>query len=148
VSATGAGASSLQGTVELTITARPENLAIARLALAGVAASAGASREVVADLKLAVTEACTNAILHGYGGSGANDDIIIRYTVGEGTLSIEVEDRGSGFEPGRSSSGAASNGNGLGMGLMIIRMVTDDLSVTSASTGSRIVFRKQFASEL
>jgi serine/threonine-protein kinase RsbW len=147
MSATRAGRSGRQDTVELTIAARPENLAIARLALAGVAASAGASREVVADLKLAVTEACTNAILHGYGGSGAKDDIVIRYTVGEGTLSIEVEDRGAGFEPGHSPSPAASNGNGLGMGLMIIRMITDDLSVTSASTGSRIVFRKQFSPE-
>jgi len=133
-------------TVELTINARPENLAIARLALAGIAATAGASREVIADLKLAVTEACTNAIQHAYRGCGAKDDIVIRYTVGEGTLSIEVEDQGSGFEPGAAARGAASsNGQGLGMGLMIIRMITDELSVTSASSGSRVLFRKRFS---
>jgi serine/threonine-protein kinase RsbW len=148
MSATDAETSGRQDTVELTIAARPENLAIARLALAGVAATAGASREVVADLKLAVTEACTNAIQHGYGGGGPNDDIVIRYTVGDGALSVEVEDRGSGFEPGRPSSSAASNGHGLGMGLMIIRMITDELSVTSADSGSRILFRKSFSPEL
>jgi len=134
-------------TVELTINARPENLAIARLALAGVAATVGASREVIADLKLAVTEACTNAIQHAYRGSGADDDIVIRYTVGAGDLSIEVEDQGSGFEPGDASSAAASNGHGLGMGLMIIGILSDELSVTSTSSGSRILFRKRFAAE-
>ena len=42
-------------TVELTLDARPQNLALIRLALAGVAANAGAPREIVSDLKLAVT---------------------------------------------------------------------------------------------
>ncbi len=120
-------------TVELTISARPENLAIARLALAGVAATAGASREVVADMKLAVTEACTNAIQHAY-GSGGDGDILVRYTVGEGTLSIEVEDRGAGFEPGAPSTNVERNGEGHGgMGLMIIRMLTDELSIKMGS---------------
>ena len=85
-------------TVELRLDARAENLALARLALAGVAANAGASREVVSDLKLAVTEACTNVIQHAY-PDGENGEIVVRYTVAEGELAIEVEDTGVGFEP-------------------------------------------------
>ena len=60
------------GTVVLRMAPRPENLALARLALAGVGTVAGAGESDIADLKLAVTEACTNAILHAYsdGASG------------------------------------------------------------------------------
>ena len=57
--------------VELRIAARAENVALARLALSGVAAAAGAPPGVVADLKLAVSEACTNAVQHAYAGEAA-----------------------------------------------------------------------------
>ena len=60
-------------TIELRIPAQPENLALARLALAGVGAVAGAREDVIADLKVAVTEACTNAIQHAYPGRSRLD---------------------------------------------------------------------------
>jgi serine/threonine-protein kinase RsbW len=136
-------------TVELTISARAENLAIARLALAGVAAAGGASRDVVADLKLAVTEACTNSIQHGYGGDAAENEILVRYTVGEGALGIVVEDQGRGFEPGDPSTNVVQNGQGHGgMGLMIIEMLTDELSVETTPAGTRIAFVKYFSPEI
>jgi serine/threonine-protein kinase RsbW len=129
-------------TIELTLDARAENLALTRLALAGVATNAGASREVVSDLKLAVTEACTNVVQHAYGESGQGT-IVVRFTVELGRLSIEVEDSGSGFEPGSLPTGADRNGGGNG--LMIIRALTDELSVTSAGTGTRVAFVKRFS---
>ena len=84
----------------LTLDARPGNLALTRLALAGVATNAGAPREVVSDLKLAVTEACTNVIQHAYGVGDGVGTIVVRYSSEPGMISIEVEDSGSGFEPG------------------------------------------------
>ncbi|HEY7691851.1 MAG TPA: ATP-binding protein [Gaiellaceae bacterium] len=131
--------------VELVLDARPENLALARLALAGVAATAGAPREVVSDLKLAVTEACTNAIQHAYGGGAGAGRIVVRYRVEPGRLSIEVEDSGPGFELG--SPAAVGDRNGGGNGLMIMRVLTDELSVTSAGTGTRVAFVKRFSPE-
>jgi serine/threonine-protein kinase RsbW len=134
-------------TVELRLDARAENLALTRLALAGVAANAGAPREVVSDLKLAVTEACTNVIKHAYGEPPTGGEIIVRYTVQPGMLSIEVEDAGSGFDSG-SSHRADRNGDGEnGMGLMIIRVLTDELSVTSTGSGTRVAFVKRFSPE-
>ena len=56
-------------TVELRIAARAENVALARLTLSGVASAAGVPPDVVADLKLAVSEACTNAVQHAYAGA-------------------------------------------------------------------------------
>jgi serine/threonine-protein kinase RsbW len=130
--------------VELRLDARAENLALTRLALAGIAANARASREIVSDLKLAVTEACTNVIQHAYGSAAGSGEIVVRYTVEPGMLSIEVEDTGSGFDVDAS---AATDRNGGGNGLLIIRALTDELSVTSTGSGTRVVFAKRFSPE-
>jgi serine/threonine-protein kinase RsbW len=130
-------------TVELHLDARPENLALTRLALAGMAANAGASREAVSDLKLAVTEACTNVIKHAYGDSTETGTMVVRYTLGEGTLAIEVEDSGSGLEPAAAPDGAAYNGGTQGMGLTIIRILTDELTIESTGSGTRVAFVKR-----
>ena len=101
-------------TIELRLPPHPENLALARLALTGVAGVAGVSEPALADLKLAVTEACTNAILHGY-ASGAPGELVVRYRLATGRLEIEVEDDGAGFDPDdpgaqRASCRGAGNG--------------------------------------
>ena len=133
-------------TIELTIEARAENLAIVRLALAGVTATTSATREDVGDLKLAVTEACSNAIQHAYPGPAGDNQIRVRYSVGEETLLVEVEDQGRGFERGSPSVNVERNGHGLGgMGLTIIELLTDELTITSSSSGTRIVFVKRFS---
>lgn len=135
-------------TLELTLDARPQNLALIRLALAGMATNAGAPREVVSDLKLAVTEACTNVIQHAYGGDFTAGEILVRYTAEPGKLAIEVVDTGSGFE--LDTVGAhPQNGSdgGHGNGLMIIRVLTDELSVASTGSGTRIAFVKRFSPE-
>jgi serine/threonine-protein kinase RsbW len=134
-------------TVELTLDARAENLALTRLALAGVAANAGASREIVADLKLAVTEACTNVIKHAYPRAGEPGRIVVRYTAEPGMLSIEVEDFGSGFAYGAPPPAPDQNGGGHGMGLMIIRVLTDELDISSTSSGTRLMLVKRFTPE-
>jgi serine/threonine-protein kinase RsbW len=132
-------------TLELTLDARPQNLALIRLALAGVAANGGAPREVVSDLKLAVTEACTNVIQHAYGGDATAGEIVVRYTVERGLVVVEVEDTGSGFE--LDAPAAVEDRNGGGNGLMIIRVLTDELSVSSAGSGTRVAFAKRFSPE-
>jgi serine/threonine-protein kinase RsbW len=127
-------------TVELRLPPHPENLALARLALTGVAGVAGLSEATLADLKLAVTEACTNAILHGRSGDGTGG-LVVRYRLATGRIEIEVEDDGAGFDP--DDPGAReTEPSGQGMGLLIIRSTTDELEIESDSTGSRISFTK------
>ncbi len=127
-------------TVELRLPPVAENLSLARLALTGIAGMAGVSEPTLADLKLAVTEACTNAILHAYGG-GAPGELVVRYRVATGRLEIEVEDDGPGFDPFDPGAGESPS-ESQGMGLAIIRTTTDELTVESDSTGSRIAFAK------
>jgi serine/threonine-protein kinase RsbW len=124
-------------TVELRMAPHPENLALARLALTGVGAVAGATDAAVAELKLAVTEACTNAILHGY-SRAPSGELVVRYHVGTAAIEVEVEDDGDGFDP--KDPAADSDGEGQGMGLMIIRAITNDVQIESDGSGSRISF--------
>ncbi len=139
--------------VELRVAARPENVALARLALNGVATAAGAPPAVVADLKLAVSEACANAVQHAYAGAPAEGErqVTIRFAVRARQLVVEVEDDGSGFQASTRGSwqeddfeGRHTDGLGLGMGLTIVRSVTDELEIESGVRGSRVVFSKEF----
>jgi serine/threonine-protein kinase RsbW len=132
--------------VELTIKARPENLVLARLALAGVSAVASVPAELIADLKLAVTEACTNAIEHAYLDSPEDQEITIRYRLAADALEVEVEDNGVGFSPEGLSMVRESNGSPDGMGLILVRALTDELDVASTGSGSRVSFRRRFGS--
>jgi serine/threonine-protein kinase RsbW len=129
------------GAVVLTMSPRPENLALARLALSGVGAVAGAGEGDVADLKLAITEACTNAILHAYEHE-AGGRLVVRYRVDSRQIEVEVEDDGAGFDPD-DPAGREAGAGGEGMGLMIIRSLTDSLRIESDESGSRISFTKK-----
>ncbi len=128
-------------TVVLTMAPRPENLALARLALAGIGGVAGAGDADVADLKLAVTEACTNSILHAYSDESGGE-LVVRYRIGSSGVEIEVEDDGTGFDPSDPIV-EESEREGQGMGLMIIRSLTDSIEIESDESGSRISFAKK-----
>lgn len=132
-------------TVELRISARPENLVLARLALAGVGASVAAPPNLLAEFKLAVTEACTNAIQHAYPGSGVEEEIVVRYTARPGHLAVEVEDFGGGFEPDPDAPGGRPSEDDGGLGLLIIRELADEVVVESRESGTRVSFGRDFS---
>ena len=127
------------GTVELRFPPYPEHLALARLALTGVAAAGGAADELLADLKLAVTEACTNVIQHAYpDGESESSQVLVRFTLEPNEITVEVEDGGVGFDvAGRAQTGG-SGAPGGGMGIWIISALIDDLEIESSAQGSRI----------
>jgi anti-sigma regulatory factor (Ser/Thr protein kinase) len=64
--ATTANGTALGRTVRLTIPAKPEYITLSRLALAGLSRVRDFSDETLADLKLALTEACSNSVRHAY----------------------------------------------------------------------------------
>ena len=132
-------------TVELRMDARPENLVLARLALAGVAARTRLPEDVVADLKLAVTEACTNAIEHAYAGDPDDNEILVRFELGDDALSVDVQDWGVGFDEESVPPPTAELRDHAGVGLMLIRSLTDELTIESGGTGSIVSFAKRFS---
>lgn len=82
--------------VHLTIPAKPDYVGIARLTISGIANRMGFSYDDIEDLKLAVSEACTNAVDHAYcGGEG---EIFVSCNIYVDRLQIEVIDRGNSFD--------------------------------------------------
>ena len=133
------------GTVSLTIPAKPEFLAFCRLVLTGLAQVQTLEAEELSDLKLAVTEACTNAITHAYDEAGGT--IVVRYHLDVDHVDLEIEDHGRGFEDGLQPQ--LSDGlHESGMGLAIIRSVTDSFEVAPGAdgVGSRVRLRKRLGS--
>src|SRR5690348_9259656 len=64
--------------IRLTIPAKPEYITLGRLALTGIARlrTEPLSQEVLGDLKLALTEACTNSVRHAYGEHAGHVEIV------------------------------------------------------------------------
>lgn len=82
--------------VELVFDSRSVNEGFARVAVAAFLTQLNPTLEEVADVKTAVSEAVTNAIIHGY--EKEVEKIWIRCKLLEQTLYIEVEDKGRGIE--------------------------------------------------
>ena len=130
--------------VRLTIPAKPEYITLCRLALTGISRFRDFSEETLSDLKLAITEACSNSVRHAYAeGDGA---VEIRYELHDDRLVIEVADDGEGFDPG-TASGADDDLAEGGLGIAIIRSVADELEIGTRSDGrgSRLRFVKNLA---
>ena len=129
-----------RGVVSLSIPAKAEYIALCRLALAGLAQVRALAPETLADLKVALTEACSNSIRHAYqeGRAGAVD---IRYELNGERLAVEVADEGRGFDLGArpETDGELDEG---GLGIAIIRALTDELAIESHERGSRLRFVK------
>lgn len=126
--------------VRLSFPAKADYLLLARLALSGLARRVPMGEEVLADLKLAVTEACGNAVRHAYGADGGRVDVA--FVVGPDRLEMIVEDEGSGLTLALDGDGAAKEEEEEsrrsfegGMGMAIIRAVVDELDVREGSDG-------------
>jgi serine/threonine-protein kinase RsbW len=125
-------ASSSPTTLSLTMPARAENIVYCRLALAGLARSHEIDPELLADMKLAVTEACSNSVRHAYrDGVGA---VSVRIEFDDERIAIEVADDGQGFIPPSEPVGVAELREG-GMGLALIRALSDELVVSAGRNG-------------
>jgi serine/threonine-protein kinase RsbW len=131
--------------VRLTIPARPEYITLCRLALTGLSGLRPFSEELLADLKLALTEACSNSVRHAYGGAGRGVVEIV-YDLLPDRLVIEVSDEGEGFDPDRARFGGEDLAEG-GLGIAIIRAIADDVEIGTRANGkgSRLRFEKALA---
>jgi serine/threonine-protein kinase RsbW len=128
--------------VLLTIPARAEYIALCRLALTGLARMQTFSDDVLEDLKLALTEACTNSVRHAY-GEGHPGTVEILYELHPDRLEIEVSDQGGGFDPEAPVSADQALAEG-GLGIAIIRAIADEVHIgpQAGGTGSRLRFIK------
>lgn len=117
--------------VRLTLPARPENVAVIRHVLGAFAEALRLSDELVEDLRLAVTEACTNVVRHAYPAGQTGPVEIVIEPFGE-RLRVTVADRGRGI-------GTSSDATGPGLGLPLISAIADEVEMLPvAGGGSRV----------
>jgi serine/threonine-protein kinase RsbW len=137
-------------TMEVLIPCEPRFLSVVRLTVAGVAARAGLGVAEVDDVKVAISEACTNAMEHAYTPveGKACPALRLRLTAREGELRLEVEDEGSGFDPKRLpkvdvEERVAEEG---GLGIYLMRQLMDEVKIESApGSGTKIIMVKRAA---
>ena len=130
-------------TVRLRVPARAEYVALARLALSGLADIVTLPDELLADLKLALTEAVSNSVRHAYAdGAGF---VSIAYELGSSALAVEVVDDGKGFDPERPPALEGEELTEGGLGIAIIRTIADEFELHSQPgvRGSRLRFVKR-----
>jgi serine/threonine-protein kinase RsbW len=127
--------------IKLTIPAKAEYITLGRLALTGLSRLRPLSDETLGDLKLALTEACTNSVRHAYPEGAGVVEIV--YELAGDQLAIEVCDVGRGFDYSVSHDDGDELVEG-GLGIAIIRALADEfeLGEPAAGRGSRLRFVK------
>ena len=105
---------------ELTLPARAENVAVVRHAFGGLGDALDVPDHALADVKLAVTEACTNVVVHAY--PDGDGPMAVSAGLDEGALTVVVADEGRGILPRPDSPG-------LGLGLPLIATLASSLEL-------------------
>jgi serine/threonine-protein kinase RsbW/stage II sporulation protein AB (anti-sigma F factor) len=108
----------------------------ARACVADFASSLGVPAAVLDGVRLAVSEAVSNAVLHGY-RSGPAGPVTVVAEAADAHLVVSVHDRGEGLAPRDDSPGA-------GLGLPLIAEVAESLSVGPGDDGRGTVLRMTF----
>lgn len=138
-----------QNKMETTFLSLPENESFARVVIAAFAVQLSPTLSEIADIKTAVSEAVTNAIVHGY--EGTRGLVTLRAAIDDRTLIVEVSDKGRGIrniaqamEPFFTTHPEQERS---GMGFSVMQTFMDDLYVDSIpGGGTNIRMRKRIHS--
>jgi anti-sigma regulatory factor (Ser/Thr protein kinase) len=109
--------------------ASPQTVAVVRGQMAALARDCGLDDAAVHDVKLAVSEAATNALVHGCRRGG--ETIRVKASIADGELLITIADDGPGMKPRADSPG-------LGLGLPVIASVTRRIEIVEDDPGTEL----------
>lgn len=124
--------------LRLVLPANAQNVILVRQVVTSMAEALELPADLVGDIRLAVTEACTNVVRHAYAGRHGRLEVRIAREA-PGALTIVVADCGCGLRP-RPSEG----GSGLGLPLMAALAHALEFEQRSGS-GSRVCMRFRLA---
>ena len=110
--------------IDVTLPATTQSLRIVRQLFTGIRDELGSDQRL-SDVRLAVTEACANAIVHAYRGDPG--EIGLQSTIADGVLAVTIRDGGAGITP----SIGTRHGTGIGLALML--SVADEVLFRSSS---------------
>ncbi|MFD0674001.1 anti-sigma B factor RsbW [Cohnella sp. GCM10027633] len=137
--------------VTLTVPASPEYVDLIRLTLYGIAGKLKFSFEDIEDMKVAVSEACNNAVLHAYGGE--NGTIEVKFVTTDNELSITVRDQGRSFTVVEGGEPVALHGKSIdeiqsgGLGLYLMQALMDRVDVRNENGTAVTMTKKRMKSE-
>ena len=122
--------------IELKFPAKPEYIGIIRLTISGIASRMGFSYDDIEDLKIATSEACTNAVQHAYKDQ-EDGEITIGFGLYENRLELVVSDSGEScnFEEVRQGLGPYGKEEQIeflregGLGLYLIETLMDKVKI-------------------
>lgn len=140
---------SIVNEMRLDFPALPENESFARMVISGFVLPLNPTMEELADVKTAVSEAVTNAIIHGYGGKQGTVRMHAAYAH-DGTVTIDIVDRGCGIadidharQPFYTTS---EEDERSGMGFTVMESFMDSVEVWSqVNHGTTVRLVKQIA---
>lgn len=123
--------------VLLRLDAVPTSVAVARQAVVGAAEAIGLD-DRSGDIKIAVTEACTNVVVHAYDPGGDGDrPLEVEVRCGAEGLEVAIRDEGVGM-------GRASERGGLGVGLSLMAALADRVEIARAADDGGTEVRLRF----
>jgi serine/threonine-protein kinase RsbW len=129
--------------VRLELPAQPAFVGVARSVVAAVASALdGIDDDRLEDLRVAVSEACTNAV-EAHRRDALDDRVVVTCTRSDEQLEIRIEDSGSGFDvsevpapPGPDAMPSASSERGWG--IQLIQALVDDVTFRTTGEGTAV----------
>lgn len=139
--------------IEMKIPAKPEYVGIIRLTLSGIASRMGYAYDEIEDLKIATSEACTNAVQHAYKKADGGE-VVVGFGLYEDRLEVMVADNGKSFnfEQIKSELGPYSATSDIdqlpegGLGLFLMETLMDEVRVLMIS-GVTVFMTKYLSGE-
>jgi serine/threonine-protein kinase RsbW len=133
--------------LELEVPAKPEFVRTVRHTVGALAVVHGVPEDVVEDVKLAVSEACTTAmeatVEAARGAGGETEPLVVRATADRDRVEVEVLDRGAG--PGREVAGHPGDLHtedlpfGRALSVPLIRGLVDELEISTREGGGSVI---------
>jgi serine/threonine-protein kinase RsbW len=117
--------------VKFSVPGKPEYVGTVRLAISSLANCAGFDIEAVEDIKVAVSEACTNVVRHGM--VDCEETYEVACEVGDGRIIISVVDQAGGYDMTKYQRPAIDMENPKegGLGIFIIKALMDEVDIFS-----------------
>jgi serine/threonine-protein kinase RsbW len=117
---------------EITVPAIPEYVAVVRLAATGILARMKFTAEQVEDIKIALSEACTNAVQYAYPKKKKDGTISVTLTQKNKSVEICVKDTGCGFDTENPPQRAIKDDDiHMGLGLVFMKSLMDEVTIVS-----------------
>ena len=116
----------------------PEYVSVARLTVSAISNTIGFNVEEIEDIKIALSEACANAIRHS-----KKDTFSLHFELEDGKLTIQVSDQGVGFDTKEVKEPVVEEMKESGLGFFIIESLMDEVKIDSeVGKGTKIRMSK------